>query len=56
MIENTDEDHEKVKNLQNKVTMTIDDEKPITEFNIPDYDKLTAKQTRDSLRRLDLNT
>jgi len=55
LIENTDQDHENVKNLQNKVTLTIDDEKPTKEFNIPDYDKLTAKQTRDSLRSLTTN-
>ena len=54
LIENTKEDLENVKNLQNQVTLSIANPKPISDFKIPDYDKLSAKETRDDLRRLGL--
>ena len=55
LIENTKEDLENVKNLQNQVTLTIADPKPISDFKIPDYDKRSAKETRNDLRRLGLD-
>ena len=55
LIENTDEDKKIVHEIQSKVRLTVDGDGSEGTFNIPNYNKISAKDTRSHLRQLTKN-